>query len=94
MSDLPQPSPDDAPKPDKVPAQNVPTPADILTTDSDGEVPAVELAEPEIEIPVDPVAQAADREGFRFIGIAFVFFFIIIIVCAGIVSLVMKNMGI
>ncbi len=88
MSDLlPQPSPDDAPQPDGVPAQNVPTPADVITPESDSEVP-------EIEIPIDPVAQAADREGFKFIAIAFAFFFIIIAVCAGIVAIVMKNMGI
>lgn len=92
MSDLlPQPSPDDAPQPDEVPAQNVPTPADVITPESNSEVPEVE---PEIEIPIDPVAQAADREGFRFIAIAFAFFFIIIAVCAGIVAIVMKNMGI
>ena len=90
MSDLlPQPSPDDAPPNDEVPAQNVPTPPDIITPQFKSEVP-----EAEAEVPIDPAAQAADREGFRFIAIGFAFFFIVIAVCAGIVALVMKNMGI
>ena len=56
------------------------------------EIPTEEI--PTEEIPVDLAAQAADREGFRFIAIGFAFFFIIIIVCASIVALVMKRMGI
>lgn len=80
MSDsLPQPAPDDANKPDEVPAQNVPTTAE---------------PEAEIEVPTDPAAQAADRAGFKFLAIGFGFFFAIIAICATIVALVMKSMGI
>lgn len=83
MSDsLPQPEPDDAEKLESVPAQNVPN-SSANATESE-----------EIEIPDDPAALAADRAGFKFLAIGFVIFFAIIAICAGIVALVMKNMGI
>ena len=72
----------DSPPPpqDAPPAENVPTPA-----------PETDEAS---EVPPDPVAQAADRAGFRFLAIGFAIFFAIIAVCASIVALVMKSMGI
>ena len=82
MSDLSQSAPGDATKPDDVAASSVPTPTEQITPET------------QIEVPVDPVAQAADRAGFKFLAIGFAIFFAIIAVCAGIVALVMKNMGI
>lgn len=106
MSDsLPQPSPDDARKTDEIPAQTVPitkeprqqTPA----VESPETAPAEEIAEKtkeELEATIDPelraVAQADDRAGFKFLAIGFSIFFAIIAVCAGVVALVMKSMGI
>ncbi len=52
------------------------------------------VPEAEVEIPVDPEALAADRAGFKFLAFGFLFFFVIIAVCASLVALVMKNMGI
>lgn len=80
MSDsLPSSSPDNAPQSDDIPAETVPE----LPNSSE-----------EIEIPDDPAALAADRAGFKFLAIGFAIFFAIIAICAGIVALVMKNMGI
>lgn len=67
--------------------------------------PAAEIAEKppektkeELEETIDPelraVAQADDRAGFKFLAIGFAIFFAIIAICAGVVALVMKSMGI
>ena len=86
MSDsLPQPNPDKAPPPE-VSAQSAPPPPAQASAD--------ETAAEEIEVPDDPNAIAADRAGFKFLAIGFAIFFVIIAVCAGVVALVMKNMGI
>ena len=66
-------------------------------TESSPDAPEIapdEGVETEIEVPVDPEAQAADRAGFKFLAVGFLFFFVIIAVCASAVALVMKNMGI
>ena len=87
MSDsLPQPEPDNAAKPEDVPAENVPNaPAAETEMDEESE---------EIEVPADPKALAADRAGFKFLAIGFAIFFALIAICAIIVALVMKSMGI
>ena len=87
MSDsLPQPEPDNVDASSAVPAQNVPNaPNDEIIDAAEAE---------EIEVPDDPEAMAADRAGFKFLAIGFLIFFIIIAVCAGIVALKMKSMGI
>ena len=83
MSDsLPQPEPENADKTANVPAENVPN-SPLAPTQSE-----------EIEAPADPDALAADRAGFKFLAIGFAFFFAIIAICASIVALVMKSMGI
>ena len=87
MSDsLPQSGSDNAQIPDDVPAPNVPNPSTDETLE-----PAEEK---EIVVPDDPAALAADRAGFKFLAVGFAIFFVIIAVCAGIVALAMKNMGI
>ena len=83
MSDsLPQPEPDKADEIEAIPAENVPN------------APTKPAESEEIEAPADPEALAADRAGFKFIAIGFAFFFVVIVICASIVALVMKNMGI
>ena len=96
MSDsLPPSSPDNAPQPGDVPAtvpaRNVPEPQN-----SSKDVTAQEATaqEEETEVPHDPVALDADRAGFKFLAIGFAIFFALIAICAGIVALVMKGMGI
>ena len=98
---LPAPVPDDARQPDNPPAETMPK-----SEDSTGEISLeknspvessteeIETEEEEIEVPPDPVAMAADRAGFKFLAIGFVIFFVLIAICASIVALVMKNMGI
>ena len=86
MSDpLPPSSPDEkhpnAPQGADVPAQTVPS-------------SAAENAPAPGEAHFDPDAQAADRAGFKFLAIGFAIFFAIIAICASIVALVMKSMGI
>ena len=76
------PQPDNAPQPDDVPAETVP---DLSDNETESE---------EIEIPHDPAALAADRAGFKFLAVGFVIFFVLIIICASIVALAMKKMGI
>ena len=85
MSDSPPP-PDNATNPDAVPAQNVPNM-------SNGETESQEIETPDA-IEADPEALAADRAGFKFLAVGFAIFFVIIFICAGIVALAMKNMGI
>jgi len=83
MSDsLPPISPANAPQPDNLPAENVP------------KTSASETVREEVEVPDDPAALAADRAGFKFLAIGFAIFFVIIVICAGVVALAMKNMGI
>ncbi len=83
MSDsLPPSSPANSPQPDDLPAENVPEPQ---TSPEAVEVP---------DVPDDPEAIAADRAGFKFLAIGFAIFFVLIAVCASIVALVMKSMGI
>ncbi len=83
MSDsLPQPEPDKTSEAPIVPAENVP--------DSPVDAPQSK----EIEVPADPEALAADRAGFKFLAIGFAIFFALIAICASIVALVMKSMGI
>ena len=76
------PPPDSAPQPDDVPATKVP---DSSENETDIE---------EIEIPHDPAALAADRAGFKFLAIGFLIFFIVIVICASVVAIAMKRMGI
>ena len=85
MSDA-LPPPDNAKQPDDVPAQNVPN--------SSGNETHSETESEEIEFPHDPEALAADRAGFKFLAIGFLIFFIVIVICASVVALVMKKMGI
>ena len=84
---LPPSSSDDAPRPADVPARNVPEHPDAPAT-------APVAPDEELEISPDPVALDADRAGFRFLAIGFAIFFALIAVCASIVALVMKSMGI
>ena len=53
-----------------------------------------ETAVEKIVVPDDPEALANDRAGFKFLAIGFAIFFALIAICAGVVALVMKNMGI
>ena len=79
----------------EIPHTPPPDSATNSAPENPSEAPVESSAEaPEVEAPPDPVAEAADREGFRFLAIGFALFFILIAVCASIVAAVMKNMGI
>ncbi len=99
MSDsLPQPEPDEAPPLPEVPAESMPNPpSDAIAAagETAGETETEVAGEAEETVaPDDPVALANDRAGFKFLAIGFAIFFALIAVCAGIVALVMKSMGI
>ena len=95
MSDsLPQPEPDETPPPSEVPAESVPNSPEAKDADEVADATEATDEAEEISVPDDPAALAADRAGFKFLAIGFVIFFILIAVCAGVVAIVMKNMGI
>ena len=75
-----------------MPAESVPESAD--DDEEAQEEEAQEEEAQEVEMPDDPVALAADRAGFKFLAVGFAIFFAIIAICATIVALVMKSMGI
>lgn len=76
------PPPDNASLPDDVPAETVP---DSSNDETESE---------ENEIYHDPAALAADRAGFKFLAVGFIIFFVLMVVCASVVALAMKKMGI
>ena len=95
MSDsLPHPEPDETPPPPEVLAESVPNSPQVEVADASEATSEVASEAAEIVVSDDPAAVAADRAGFKFLAIGFVIFFVIIAVCAGVVALVMKNMGI
>ena len=92
--------PTNAPNPDDVPdapsdtaaAQNVPQPPDAPAQTE--ETQTGDANDEELNVPHDPEALANDRAGFKFLAVGFAIFFALIAICASIVALVMKSMGI